>query len=304
MKVIMMQNITFTFPENTGSAQEFFKYLKEILAQAPNSQASPKGVSFAASAPQRALPVIRFYSDKHTNFPALRLDVDDKLDRLIEESLEKAHPKEILPAFLEDPAVSKTDKLGTYYDVTVNGRTGSCLGIQEIQKRLEGHIRRIDHFGVNLVSERLSRQQWDEFIYQTSLNCNLYKYPTGEDWPFILPATIEEFETEISFFPIGRDPKFEFVFDTFSSVPTFQFDIETDLNRTEVESLFPGPYGISFPGLADYFRTVYVHHEWGGLNIRFDIRFKSADPANSWNTGEWLVKKGGRINPKIAKKHS
>lgn len=86
---------------------------------------------------------------------------------------------------------------------------------------------------------------------------NLYKYPTNNVWPFILPATEDELKTDITEFPDGRESKFELVCDVYDSNPTIQIDIETDLTRTEIERLPPEPYGISFPEVADFFRTVY-----------------------------------------------
>jgi hypothetical protein len=157
---------------------------------------------------------------------------------------------------------------------------------------------RIDHTGVNIPSVLISNEQWQQFIRTVARHTNLYKYPTTDVWPFILPATPEEYETDIIQFPAGREPKLELVYDTYSPIPTIQIDIETDLTRPEVEQLFPAPYGISFPDLADYFRTVYVHHEWPGLAIRFDIRFKNNQPGGDWETGQWLVEDGGRIKPK------
>jgi hypothetical protein len=62
-----------------------------------------------------------------------------------------------------------------------------------------------------------------------------------------------------------------------------------------MEQLFPEPYGISFPDLADYFRTVYIDHEWTGLAIRFDLRFKNDNPTGDWETGKRLAAEGGRI---------
>jgi len=283
---IRMQHITFTFPQNTDSAREFFKMLQAILAQAPNSTLQDDGISFAATAPKGALPVTRFRLDERCNFPTVAMDIDERFNRLIAASGKSTESKTL--------TTPKQDDHGTYYEVTVNGRTGACLDISEVQKRLSGHIVRIDHLGINFLAKHMPRADWDELLRHVSSRANLYNYPTGDDWPFILPATTAEFETDITTFPIGREPKFEFVYDKTSAVPTFQFDIETNLERADIEKLFPAPYGISFPGLADYFRTVFVRHEWDGLNIRFDIRFKSTNPAGKWNTGEWLVKDGGR----------
>jgi hypothetical protein len=192
--------------------------------------------------------------------------------------------------------LSKQDSLGTYYELQSPRYTIYRLAIEELASRLRGHVVRIDHTGLNLPSALVSTKIWKQFIHDVAKDTNLYKYPTGEDWPFILPATQTEHETEITDFVVGREPKFELVYDAYSSAPTIQIDIETDLTRPQVERLFPDPYGVSFPELADYFRTVYVHHDWRGLDIRFDIRFKNDEPNGDWETGKWLVTEGGRIN--------
>ena len=176
--------------------------------------------------------------------------------------------------------------------------------MNELVKRLKSHVVRIDHTGVNIPSALISNEVWKQFMHKIAQQTNLYKYPTTDSWPFILPATQEENETDITQFPAGREPKFELVYDTYSPVPTIQIDIETDLRRSQVEQLFPMPYGTSFPDLADFFRTVYVHHEWLGLAIRFDIRFKSDQPDDDWETGKWLVNDGGRIKSLEASVHN
>lgn len=263
-----MQNITFSFPVNTQTSRNFLDCLQAILSEVPHSQ-SDNGLTLSALKPAEAYPVTNFCADELSDFPAVSFDAGKTLTDIIS----KTRPKQPV----------------------AGGVALHRLPITEITKRLQGHVTRIDHTGLNIPSKFVGRDEWDELMITAALTCNMYKYPTGEDWPFILPATKSEFETDITTFPVGRGPKFELVYDTFSSVPTIQIDLETDLERPQVERLFPAPYGISFPDLAEYFRTVFVHHEWAGINIRFDIRFKSTNPSNDWNTGKWLVVSGGRI---------
>ncbi len=168
------------------------------------------------------------------------------------------------------------------------------LSMKEVYGKLAGHVTRVDHTGINLPMALVSREQWEVFVSSLAGQTNLYEYPTGEPWLFVLPATQAEFGTDITDFPLGREPRFELVYDEYSPMPTIQIDIGTDLTRREVKKLFPEPFGISFPDLAEYFRTVYLWHEWPGLDIRFDIRFNNEDPG-SWETGEWLVTEGGRV---------
>ena len=292
----MMQNITFSFPENTQTARDFFSCLKTILSEAPHILLNDGSMTLSVLKPKSAHPSTNFRSDKHSNFPTVRFDFNEKLARLIG----PIQPGLATSASAVDSGVEKHDKLGVYYELSVKGEAFGRLPIAEIQKRLQGHVVCVDHTGLNIPAERLTRKDWDDLIDTAASNCNIYKYPTGDDWPFILPATTKEFKTDITTFPVGRGPKFELVYDTFWPAPTFQIDLETDLDRQEVERLFPAPYGVSSPDLADYFRTVYVQHEWAGLSIRFDIRFRSTDPLNDWDTGKWLVESGGRIAPRAS----
>jgi len=73
-----------------------------------------------------------------------------------------------------------------------------------------------------------------------------------------------------------------------------QFALGTNLTRPQLETLLLAPYGWVIPELADVFRSLFLAHPWPGLQIRFDLYYHSAELSN-WETGEWLVKAGGRI---------
>jgi hypothetical protein len=284
------------FPVTTENNQAFFSSLSELLLELPNAQLQEdRSIEITASQPADTVPATIFaLSD--IPFPQIYFDSADELSL-------KVGNLRINPVSSDyqvegngfSQILTKQDSLGSYYQLHAASYTIYRLDIKELMARLKGHIVRIDHTGVNLSSALMLRETWEQFTGELAKQTNLYKYPTGEDWPFILPATKEEHETDITQFPVGREPKFELVYDTYSPVPTIQIDIETDLTRPQVEELFPEPYGVSFPDLADYFRTVYVHHEWRGLDIRFDIRFKNDEPNGDWETGRWLVAEGGRL---------
>jgi hypothetical protein len=294
----MIQNIIYKFPRSTADAQDFFKHLSVILLELPNAQLQKdKSIKVTALEPTGALPVTTFVQSD-VLFPQLYFDPVHELSLVIGNV--RINPEQTSDHTIDDRGftqiISKQDSQGTYYELRADTDTIYRLDIQQVAARLKSHIVRIDHTGFNLPSALISRGTWERLVGDIAKQSNLYKYPTGEDWPFILPATLAEHEADITQFPVGREPKFELVYDTYSPVPTIQIDIETDLTRVEVEELFPEPYGVSFPELADYFRTVYVQHPWPGLAIRFDIRFKNDEPDGDWETGKWLVTKGGRIN--------
>ncbi|MDL5206310.1 hypothetical protein [Streptomyces sp. ALI-76-A] len=117
----------------------------------------------------------------------------------------------------------------------------------------------------------------------------------GEEWPFVLPSTSDELLGDIRDFVVGREPRFELVYDQELTQTEWQFALWTDLPRTELELLFPEPEGITFPALEEIFRVVPVLHPWPGLSIRFDLCYRIDDSPSDWETGEWLVAEGGRI---------
>lgn len=294
----MLKQITYIFPNNTPDSQSFFQQLSELLTEIPNAHThDDTGVTITPVGPVDAFPVTTFVQ---SDVPYPQLNLGDSQELSLHVGNLRINPDMAVDYKVDDRGfdqiLTKQDSLGGYFELHASSQTLYRLPMSELIKRPKGHIVRIDHTGINIPSALVSNETWKQFMHRVAEQANLYNYPTTDVWPFILPATQVEHETDITQFPDGREPKFEMVYDTYSPVPTIQIDIETDLMRAQVKRLFPAPYGISFPELADYFRTVYVHHEWPGLAIRFDIRFKS-DQVGEWETGKWLVEDGGRIRP-------
>ncbi|MFD2686339.1 hypothetical protein ACFS5L_16030 [Streptomyces phyllanthi] len=159
----------------------------------------------------------------------------------------------------------------------------------DLTRRLAGHVERVNHTGVNLPAGATPPGQWQDLVSGLASASTMYRYPTGEEWPFVLPSTSEELLGDIRDFVVGREPRFELVHDQGLSRTEWQFALWTDLTRTELELLFPEPEGITFPGLEDVFRVVPVRHPWPGLGIRFDLCYRIDDgpsdwkPANGWS---------------------
>ncbi len=278
----MLHKIYYLFPNISEEEKDFSQNLLNLFAKLPNTKKNSDQIIISPSYPQNSFPETVVKSES-ISFPKVFFDKDKEI------------PLQLNNLKLnEDKSIVK-DGIGEYVKLKIGSTQLFQLSIDELYRRIEKHIVRIDHTGVNIPSSMIKKKEWNDLLKQLSIICNIYKYPTGEDWSFILPATEEEFKNDITEFHIGREPKFELVYDEYSSVPTIQFDIETDLIRKEVEELLPEPYGVSFPDLADFFRTVYIYHPWHGLSIRFDIRFKNNKKEGDWETGKWLVKDGGRI---------
>lgn len=171
----------------------------------------------------------------------------------------------------------------------------ASVEMADLTRRLAGHVQRVDHTGVNLPARATSPEQWQDLVSALASASTMYRYPTGEEWPFVLPSTSDELLGDIRDFVVGREPRFELVYDQWLTQTQWQFALWTDLTRTELELLFPEPEGITFPDLEEIFRVVPVLHPWPGLGIRFDLCYRIDDGPSDWETGEWLVTEGGRI---------
>lgn len=266
----MLEEIRYQFPSNTKEESAFFSALKILFSELKNSQIKERKILITPFNSQHSLPVTVF-EEIESHSPTLDLIFTNKDEYAI-------------ASFLQESLLAS----GKIEKQTI-------FPIGEFTQKISGHIIRIDHTGVNIPAIKLSKAEWEEFIRKLAKTTALYRYPTGEDWPFVLPSTQIEYETSIRDFVLGREPKFELVYDHYTSLPTFQFDIETDLTKQEVEKLFPAPIGVSFSGLEEFFRAVYVSSPWETIQIRFDVRFKDDNKDNNWVTGKWLVEEGGRI---------
>ncbi|MBC9820423.1 hypothetical protein [Terrabacter sp. MAHUQ-38] len=171
----------------------------------------------------------------------------------------------------------------------------AVVEMADLSRRLTGHVKRVDHTGVNLPTRVTSREAWDNLVGALASVSTMYRYPTGEEWPFVLPSTSDELLAGIHDFVVGREPRFELVHDEGLTQTEWQFALWTDLTRAELELLFPEPEGFTFPGLEEIFRAVPIRHPWPGLGIRFDLCYRIEDGPSDWETGEWLVREGGRI---------
>ncbi len=184
--------------------------------------------------------------------------------------------------------------IGVRSDGTTD-RPEPSIDLAELARRLRGHVQRVDHTGVNLPARVTSPEQWGDLVTAIAATATMYRYPTGEPWPFVLPSSTDELHDGIQDFVVGREPRFELVYDEWLTRTQWQFALWTDLTRADLESLFPEPEGITFPGLDEIFRVVEIRHPWPGLSIRIDLCYRSDDSPNDWETGEWLITEGGRI---------
>jgi hypothetical protein len=277
--------IAFVFPHATAEELAFFDALCELLDDVSHTKTDADRIVFAPAAPLGALPAM-IVQRGDVAHPTVVLDTAAPIDVRVD----RFHLRSVAIAPLQPE--TKPDR----QPPTASPR----LAMDELARRLDGHIVRIDHMGVNVPTRAVARSAWDDLLRSLAVTTALYRYPTGEEWPFVVPATEEEFAGEITQFVAGREPKFELVYDGWAQCPVFQFSLETDQTRAQLEALFPDPEGEAFPDLGDIFRTVYVAHPWPDLLIRFDLNYRSDGEPSVWDTGEWLVAAGGRIRPDAA----
>ena len=230
----------------------------------------------------------------HENLLALR--VNRKLNRSADAGIQ-------MPAVEFQSSKEKTPSIrfGSEYQVVLNPQVSKRsepklrrLKLEEISSKFDNHIVSIDHAGVNLSAMSFGSKQIDNLLDVLGASTNLYTYPTGEPWYFIIPSTLQEYSNNISDFSKVRTDKFELVIDEEGPTPLIQIDFLTSLSQAGVEKLLPPPFGFGFPGLSQYFRSVFVEHPWQGFEMRFDFRYKT-DLLNEWSSGEWLVKEGKRF---------
>ena len=164
------------------------------------------------------------------------------------------------------------------------------LNINDVSLKLLGHVKRIDHTGINLPTTLFNELEYKNLLHYFSFKSNVYSYPTGEPWPFLLPVTEYEHKNEITNFKILREPRFEFIYDKYTNIIGIQIDIETDLSKNEIENLFPKEQGVYYEGCP--FKAIYLDYD-KNLDIRLDVRYQST--YSDWESGEWLVCKAKRM---------
>ncbi|MDB5079913.1 MAG: hypothetical protein JWP00_1837 [Chloroflexi bacterium] len=292
--------ITMLFPDDLAS-QQWLESLALILKELPDSQVAPGKITLAATQPDKALPVIELIQAP-VAYPELVFELDQDFELSIGDFRLSNHP-----VFSEKSAVPEgfgtierlEDNNGSYLRIKHANKCDfkNLLALEQLYARLKGHLVRADHFGVNLPVSLVDRPEWTELLNKLAGQTNLYRYPEGFEWPFILPATGQEFETEIKSFVAGRHPRFELVYDEYLQYPLYQFALVTDLTKGELEKRFPAPYGMAISGLDSILRSVFIFHPWPGLGVRFDLYYAGDGSLDNWQSGEWLVRQGGRISP-------
>ncbi|MEO8287899.1 MAG: hypothetical protein ABI670_15835 [Chloroflexota bacterium] len=295
-----LSGISLLFPEADEASSLFLDSLAEIVGDVGNSETGPGGIALYPANPRGALPVTSLELAE-VDYPRILFETEEDIylpvDRFLlvsTVSAGQASSRQRAPTGRQDVTMLQ-DRFGPYMRVQTGADPRFVLEMGELAKRLRGHVTGIDHLGVNLPTGKVSSAAWNGLIGSLAKSANVYRYPTGEDWPFIVPSTDSEFDGDISSFVAGRQPKFELVYDSWAADPLIQINLQTDLTRSQLEELLPEPYATAFPDLGDIFRTVYVYSPWDGLGMRIDLTYKGDGTPDDWATAKWLVTEGGRI---------
>jgi len=273
-----LKTLTFRFPANLPEELEFFESLTTLLSQDPFSQAAPDQVTFMPSNSPAALPGTRLERSQ-TAFPEILFETDQAISFNVGDL-------QIRSQTAGNLALQSTSLISS-------APPDPWLTSKELQKKFKGHILRLDHSGVEFPAAMMERTTWDGLLQSLATVCNLYAYPKGEDFPFVLPADEDEFLGEIERFTLARGPKFEMTYG-YTHLPTLQFSLDTNLSRTEAEALLPAPAGFILPGV-ETFRSALLTHPWPGLEVRLDFNFHVDGQPTPWDTGEWIVREGRRM---------
>jgi hypothetical protein len=280
MKNSRLSSVDLLLPQDSSQALSFFESLVSLIVGVPGALRLEDRVVFTAVNPPMALPRCTLRS-VDVDFPQILLETDGVIDI----SVGGMHLHSSVVA--SRGAVASPD--GPW-------EVRKLLSIEELCRRLAGHVVRFDHFGINIPEALLDRLSWNRLLGELAAISAIYKYPGGKDWSFILPTTEEELGDDIRRLVVGREPKFELVYER-RPWPLLQVSIRTDLRQEQVEALFPSPDGMSLPEVGQFFRSVEVAHPWPGLDIRFDLYYRSDEGTMEWETGRSLVLNGGRIKP-------
>ena len=280
MMTSRLRRISLLFPKATADERAFFETMERLYSQVPSVAVQAGQILLAPTYPPKALPITSLQS-VDVEYPQVVFEAEELIDLRIGSLHLRSS---IVPG-----------QHSVFSDVESPAANGRLLPVAELCRRLEGRVRRADHVGVNIPQTKLDRGEWDRLRGTVGSISVLYRCPDNENWLFVLPTSQEEFQDEIRDFVLGREPKFELVYDDKAKVPLFQFSVETGLSRAESEELFPGPSGVALEDVGEFFRSVFVANPWPGLMTRFDLYY--CDCEADWATGKLLATPQGRIRP-------
>jgi hypothetical protein len=172
-----------------------------------------------------------------------------------------------------------SDKVGDYLHVKWPSFGYYQMNFEQLYQRLRGHIKALDHMGVNISPKLVAQEKYESLIDGLAKSSLLMSSPENEKWVFVVPDK--------------NGPMFELVGDFNYNYPEIQIDIQTDLTAEEIFKMFPPPYGYHDKNIKfiDYCVRVFVYTGWRDVSLRIDIRYLIPN----FSHREWLMKNGRRL---------
>lgn len=159
------------------------------------------------------------------------------------------------------------------------------IELTDFLNRISGiDVGTLDHIGFNL--------PWFDGVHPDILvlrkklatKCAYFRFPSGENWDFILPASQEEIENGLVNFDLVRRPKVEIVTFNKSSTPLIQIDFSLKTKYEQLTSLFPE--AIADPDLKNIW--VYIQNPWN-IDMCFVVNEFDEDDWGNYFKGHRLT---------------
>jgi hypothetical protein len=214
--------------------------------------------------------ILQFYKTEDDFFPQVNLTLTGM-----------AHPEVRFATTVNSQRISLTNQTG---ETKTSLETYKPITLDDYQKRARDFAPLVlDHVGCNL--PWFNGVHPDILKLRTSLPkvTAYYRFPTGENWDFILPASKEEIRTGSIDLTRERRPKVEIVSFGKSSTPILQIDFINNETFETLKEIFP-------EALADEkLRNIWVYIENPyGIDICFVINEYKVDDWSSFFEGHQL----------------
>lgn len=143
--------------------------------------------------------------------------------------------------------LDKQDSFSVPIENITNQQKKSCykykaISLADLTDRIgKEFCKSIDHLGFNLPwFEKSIHPEILKIRQKLKDKCLYHLYPSGENWDFIIPGSLEEIsrKKEVDYSLIRR-PKFEIVSFDICSTPLIQFDVSLSYKFEELVKIFP-----------------------------------------------------------------
>lgn len=267
-----ISSITYIMPDNQ-KAKNFNYYLCKIL----DIKHTQQSINLSKETSPIYTPTTNFILKSNISQPNIVFANSEIPPLIIGNMLLSNHEQSTYPTNEKKYKISftnPTDEIGPYIQGTIKNQKYYWLTMEEFARRVKDTQITLDHTGINIPTKAISKDTWETLISQLGKEAIVYDYP-AEPWPFIIPATPAEQTGKKIDIRAQRGPKFELVYDEYTTLPLIQIALGSNLSKEAVHKLFPGPYAETFPNLADFFRSIYIKSPWEGLIIRIDLGYAS-----------------------------